>query len=221
MRFTDAELGELNIRRIDATRKDGSEYTAYEYKCDKCGRPTLRRSIILKTPVICALCKTDAIQKKKAVAEAVEREAKELEKLMGLYPEHDDRFSKAAKKARTVVECEKAILEAAKDAHKYASMPEALAAILLISCGMEIVPQAKIFKDSKMAVDFMLPDFRVVVEIDGELYHTSEDERETRDYSIKNALGKGWTVLHIPAGALAKDPSAFRRFMLRRFVNAS
>ena len=220
MKYTDAELKELGIERTTACRKDGSEYTVYVYKCGMCGRPTMRRVVRLDIPVICSLCKTDAIRKRKAVEAEVERQAKELEKLMGILPEHEDRFENAAKKARAAVKCEDAIRKAAVNAHKYASMPEALAAILMISCGLEIIPQAKIFADKRGAVDFVLPDHKTVVEIDGEIYHRDEEKQWQRDYSIQRALGADWTVLHIPAEALAKKPAAFRKYMLKRFEQA-
>lgn len=220
LRYTDAELKELGIERITAYRSDGREYTAYIYKCNLCGRPTMRRQVTLNNPVICALCKTDAIKKRKAAADAAERQAKELERLMGLFPEHEDRFSKAAKKARATVKCDDAVQKAAENAHKYASMPEALAAILMISCGLKIIPQAKIFKDKRSAVDFVLPDHKTVIEIDGELFHSDEEKQWQRDYSIQRALGTSWTVLHIPAEALVERPAAFRRYMLKRFGQA-
>lgn len=225
MAYTDTELAELGIERTMARGRGQQATEAYVYKCAKCGRPVTRLCIILDRPVYCNLCKSDALSRKRLAAKAaeknIEREAQELDKLMGLDPKCEARFSKAVDAVKRLGNFHAAIRAASAHVHKYGSTPEAIAAIMLISCGVQIIPQAKIFANKRSAVDFVLPDHKTVIEIDGELYHSDEMKQYLRDVSIRHRLGDEWKVLHIPAEALAKNPKAFRGAVIKRFCSNS
>lgn len=72
---------------------------------------------------------------------------------------------------------------------------EIVAAIVLIQKGYKIRTQYKI---GKYQVDFIVPDLKVVLEIDG-IHHKlrSKDGEHWRDIEIENALGNDWKVIRI------------------------
>lgn len=218
MKLNDEELKALGIRRTTARGRGLAETGAYIFKCAQCGRDTLKFQLILSRPVYCKACKRVAEEIKRAEKRREQQEGKMLEALMGIDHISEDRFYKASKIARKAANCEQAIKDASVYAGKYGSVPEAVAAILLISCGITIVPQAKIFNNKRSAVDFLLPDYKAVVEIDGKIYHTDNEKQYWRDEEIKRTLGIDWTVLHIPAEDLAKRPKAFKALMKKKFL---
>lgn len=217
MRYTDAELEELGVRRVSAPGRGFDESDAYIFKCAKCGRPTLRHALILSRPVYCTLCKNDAREKKKACKRLVEKDAKELEQLMGIDPKSEDRFSKAIKTVSAIGNYEKAIEKASAYKSKYGSVPEVIAAIILASCGVDFVPQAKIFENKRSSVDFLLPHHKTVIEVDGILYHADAEKRVLRDISIRQVLGSDWSVIHLPAEDLTKRTKTVKRLLSQRF----
>lgn len=217
-KYSDVELEELGIERITAPGRGNWESNAYVYKCARCGRPTVKQAVILGRPIYCSFCHNNTDEKRKLAAKAIERDAKELELLMGIDPKHEDRFEKAVKAVRAIGNFEQAIKQARSMAHKFGSVPEAMAAIILISCKIEIVPQSKIFDNKRAAVDFVLPEHKVVIEIDGSLYHADKQKLILRDATIRQRLGRDWTVMHIPAEDLVKSPRVFRKYILKRFA---
>jgi very-short-patch-repair endonuclease len=52
-------------------------------------------------------------------------------------------------------------------------------------------------------VDFYLPDQKIVVEVDGSLYH--QKPRDNREATIQLSLGLDARIVHIPAELIAKD----------------
>lgn len=216
MEYTDAELKELEIERTTAPGRGRAESAAYIYKCTRCGNKTMRRVVIITRPVYCSLCKNDAQRKKNNCAKAIQQDGKDLEALMGLDPKSEDRFYKAAKTVRKLGDYETAIKKASIAAHKYGSVPEAIAAIMLISCGIKIIPQAKIFGDNRSAVDFILPDHKAVIEIDGALFHSNIEKRIMRDEIINYRLGDEWKIIHVSAEDITKRPRAFKRSITRQ-----
>lgn len=45
--------------------------------------------------------------------------------------------------------------------------------------------------------DFYLPNMKIILEVDGELYHTDENETFIRDRAIMRELGEEWEIVHI------------------------
>lgn len=86
----------------------------------------------------------------------------------------------------------------------FQSSNEILVALELIRCGIKIRHQVKM---GKWKVDFVIPELKVVLEVDGELYHppTERDKEKIRDMSIVSNLGPGWEVIRIKDHLIKKN----------------
>ena len=71
-----------------------------------------------------------------------------------------------------------------------------MVALELIRLKIKAHHQVKIYN---YRIDFILPDYKVALEIDGKLFHGKEKKEyeELRDETIRNKLGDGWEVIHI------------------------
>lgn len=49
-------------------------------------------------------------------------------------------------------------------------------------------------------VDFALPDLKIIVEVDGVLYHQNESEEFLREREIMRECGEDWEIIRIPEG---------------------
>jgi very-short-patch-repair endonuclease len=78
----------------------------------------------------------------------------------------------------------------------FGSTEEMMAALVLIKDKIKLKHQYKIGRNK---VDFLLPDYKIVLEIDGELYHGIENKKkdDKRDKKILGVLGSEWDVLRI------------------------
>lgn len=124
-----------------------------------------------------------------------------------------EQYTKAADIMRKYSGYDAAIEQAYNAYVKFGSTPEAVAAIAMIHAGIKIIPQQPV---SDYHVDFALPDDKLVVEIDGSIYHTDTAKEALRDETIKYNLGDGWRVLHIPADTVTVNPRAFELLIKRR-----
>lgn len=77
---------------------------------------------------------------------------------------------------------------------KFDSSYEVLAAIILIKNRIRCKLQYRI---GRYQVDCLLPDYGVVLEIDGERHKQHKVRDSIRDKSIKEALGGGWEIVRI------------------------
>jgi very-short-patch-repair endonuclease len=82
---------------------------------------------------------------------------------------------------------------------KFDSSEEIIAAIILIQNRYHIRPQVKV---GKYQADFMLPDDKVILEIDGERHKNRKDYDSRRDTKMKEILGEGWQIIRIPTDFL-------------------
>ena len=78
--------------------------------------------------------------------------------------------------------------------NKFSSLPEAIVAIQLEHQKINYETQKEI---GGKRVDFYLPDLKIILEIDGELYHKDEDELFLRDRKIMRIIGEKWEIIHI------------------------
>lgn len=208
--LSDDELEAFGARRV--TTKYGS--VLYEVPCAICGRKTRVPNFNPTYPHKCIICTGDIgkkRQEKRRLARLQHEE--ELAEDIGVDAVHYRRFEKAVKKFGprhlfAIEEAEKMIL-------KYESVPEVIACIELLYIGVRVIPHQKV---GDLVVDFCLPDEKVVIEIDGSLYHADSDKEQRRDKVIINTLGSDWIVKHIPAESVAKEHKAFRRAM-RRYLD--
>lgn len=75
------------------------------------------------------------------------------------------------------------------------SSHEVIAAIVLIGNGIRIKPNAKI---GRARVDFIIKDYKCILEIDGYLHARKAEEDAIRDYQLKKLLGDDWETVRIP-----------------------
>ncbi len=217
MKITDEELAELGIKRTAAPGRGRKSTTAYIIKCTRCGREVVRLQLIMSKPVYCNICKRGVKEKMNVAKRIEQQDARMLESMCDIDHVCEDRFYNASQIVRRVGNCEQAIIDAYSYAAKFDSVPEAVTAIILLSCDIHIVPQAKIFNDNRRSVDFMLPDHKAIIEVDGALYHTNKEEQYWRDEEIKGILGDDWIVLHLPADDIAKKPKVFKALIKEKF----
>ena len=78
---------------------------------------------------------------------------------------------------------------------KFDSSQEMLCAILFVAEEIKAVPQKKI---GKYRVDFYIPEYKIIFEVDGKLHSFRVPKDNERDREIRKALGPDWEVVRIP-----------------------
>jgi len=220
MQYSDDELELIGIKRTQAVGRGKERTNAYIYKCASCGINVQRLSVMLDKPVYCSLCKNNALRRMKAAEQEAERQKIYLSSLDIGDANKKLRFQKAALMMRKLGGYDSAIRKAELAYDKYGSTPEAIAAIVLLKCGYRVITQQHV---SDYTCDFVLPDEKIVIEVDGSIFHADEAKQEIRDMSIKYNLGNEWEILHIPADSLSKKPKAFeslikQKIAVKRFI---
>lgn len=170
----------------------------YRIPCEICGEKIRRTQYSRKRNYICDYCK--GVIKKK-------QKAKIPEELQDVKTKKELQFDKAIKEIEQQSKCydeyKKSIEIARKRLELYGSIPETMVAIELIKNGYSIIPQQKI---GRYKVDFLIPKEKIVVEVDGEIFHAKE-RNEDREATIQISLGFDWKIIHIPAEKIRKDIS--------------
>lgn len=183
----------------------------YLIPCKLCGRIVDRLVYRRNVNYLCDDCKATAQKQIKKKEKVMNEKVLELN---GIATPKQRQFDKAVdeihKQNRVHFDkYENAIRRAETRCEDYGSIPEAMVAIELLYLGYKIIPQAKV---GKMRVDFALPDEKAIIEVDGSIYHSKEDNAY-RDHAIKYHLGEEWEVLHIPAEQIRKQLSKMRKVM--------
>ena len=170
---------------------------AYVYKipCGCCGKIITKLHYRKDIVQMCDYCKLK-IKNKKA----------ELQKeLIETKSKREKQFDKAVneikKQVKDFSKYEKAIEIARTREEMYGSIPEAMVAIELLRLKYRIIPQQKV---KKYKVDFAIPKEKIVIEVDGSVYH-KDSYKGDREAIIQLALGLDWKIIHIPAEYIAKD----------------
>ena len=207
--LSDEELESLGVKRF----RDG-RYDVYEFPCDVCGRKTRSHNFDSTHEHKCRVCKKSIEDKYNRKRYEVKRKheavlAEELEIDVVRFR----RFEKAV--TRFGLEYYYAIKQAETAMAKFDSVPEVIACIELLYIGVRVIPHKSL---GRLTVDFCLPDEKIVVEIDGSLYHKNAEKEYRRDLAILNMLGDGWVIKHIPAESVDKNHKAFGRLM-KRFID--
>jgi very-short-patch-repair endonuclease len=181
--------------------EDGIEFVQqkngwyYLIPCELCGVKIKGWQYGRKRTYLCKYCR-DAINKKEKIL---------LDHIAGIETPAEKRFCKAVenieKQVKHFEKYEKAIKMAKGRAEKYASIPEAMVAIELLKNKHRVIPQQRV---GKYRVDFVLPDEKKAIEVDGELYHRNK-RNDGREGIIQLTLGLDWKIIHIPAELIAKD----------------
>lgn len=176
------------------TSFDSRGHILYHVPCALCGEEVIRKAYRGKDNCICPYCKFKEKKKTKEVKHKAILQVKTKEEI---------RFEKAVKEiekqAKNIQDYEKAIDIAKTRLEMYGSIPEAMVAIELIRLKYSIIPQQKI---KSYRVDFAIPKEKIVIEVDGVVYHHKLTEREAE---IQFALGLDWKIIHIPAELIRKD----------------
>lgn len=180
---------------------------SYLIPCKICGGKVYSTQFSFKRTYICNFCK---VEQKKA-HRMIE---KELLKELDIKTPGEKRFEKALallkKKCDNFEVYAKAIKGARRACERYGSVPEVIVAIELLRQGNKITPQQRV---GKYTVDFAIPDKKMVIEVDGRIYHADLQKEGYRDFVIKNSLGVGWKIVHIPSEYVTKDLNKIANFL--------
>ena len=203
--LSDEALSALGVSRT----RDEFGKILYTVPCDGCGNPIRTRTYSTERIYKCRSCskKTSATRSSK-VKEARSELMAALGERLGTDEAHMARFEKGALKFGDAYSGD--IEKARKAIDKFDSVPEVVACIELLHTGSRVIVHQKV---GDFTVDFCLPDEKLVVEVDGSLYHKNADKEYMRDYALKHMLGDGWEVRHIPADAVTKKHELFGRKM--------
>ena len=204
------------MSRADALR-DGIKYDDNGYRllyyvpCQNCGKIHGRRKYTGKEIYLCPTCLELKHAKQRAEVEALALSMPDAE------TKEEKRYRSAVeaieKQAGSLKGYEKAVDICRKATYKYGSIPEAMLAIELIRKGYRIIPQQKV---GKYRVDFALPNEKLIIEVDGSIYHTNKQKELEREASINYAIGLDWHFIHIPAESISKDVRRVVRLLKHR-----
>lgn len=179
---------------------------SYYIPCEICGRKVWRTQYSRKRTYLCDYCK------------GVIKEKKKIE-IPDVRTQYDKRFKKAVDNIKHAVkdfeQYEKAISIAETRAYCYGSIPEAMVAIELLKNRLKIIPQQKA---GKYKVDFVIPSLKIILEIDGKLYHNDLAKEGERDFYLQAKFGTGWTIIHFPAEYVTKDITKLVQFISARLM---
>lgn len=188
------EAVEDNIPRANS----GIKSQGYYPPCHICGTPVYSWSYIRGTVYTCKECRKELVAQERATkagcrATAGERKLEEAVR----------RISKVT----DITLYEKGIAYVRANLGRpgwFQSTEEMMVALELIHRGVKAHHQVKIFDYS---VDFLLPDMKVALEIDGRLYHGRDREKResVRDDVIAFKLGEGWQVIRIDADNINRN----------------
>ena len=90
------------------------------------------------------------------------------------------------------------------DPDKFDSADEIITAIILVEHRIYAKLQYKI---DRYQVDFLLPDYHVILEIDGDRHRYNIGRDSVRDEAIKYMLGSDWEIIRIPTKCIETDAS--------------
>lgn len=176
-----------------------------EMKCTICGS-TFRMRRRSSNPV-CVHCKCKETNKRNRIA-------KEIKSSDDIRTKNEKRFDNAieciTKQVKDIAEWDKAIRIAEQASEKYGSIPEAIIAILLAKNNISFIPQQRI---GKYKVDFCIPEYKTILEVDGEIYHCNERRELYRTSTIKYSLGAEWKIIRIPADDIKNDIKSAIKFI--------
>lgn len=119
--------------------------------------------------------------------EMVDKAKKELEKRKGKMKAYRPKLD-MSKYANAVKE------RVINGVDNFSSIPETVVAIQMERIGLKYQSQKNI---AGKRVDFSIPEIKIILEIDGELYHEDENASFIRDRHIMAEVGEEWEIVHI------------------------
>jgi len=170
--------------------QDNTKYNCYYPPCHICGSPVYSWSYIRSVKYTCKDCRSELVRQTREEGNAISTDNKQK------------KLNKAIKRISKVTDIalyEDAISLVELNLNKngwYQSTEEIMVALELIRCGIKAHHQVRIFD---YVVDFILPDMKVALEIDGKIYHGKEKlgYQNVRDTAIMYNLGDGWEMIRI------------------------
>jgi len=93
------------------------------------------------------------------------------------------------------------------------STEEIMVGIELIKNGLNPMHQVKCGRAYR--VDFMLQEQKVIIEVDGSIFHAGKraEEDKKRDFAIIEELGEEWEIVRIPDNLINKDITTLLNFI--------
>ena len=177
----------------DGIKKAGNYY---KIPCCVCGEAlVISASYSREKKYICKTCKKVA-EGRKNPDQVVSKEIK---------------FQNAVSRIESIVDGFDKYKESIEKVHKtlhhagwYRSTEEIMVAIELLQKGVKIIHQQKV---GKYSVDFVLPEYKVLLEIDGKPFHNNHTlAREgERDGTILLKMGVDWEIIRIDTDKINKD----------------
>lgn len=89
----------------------------------------------------------------------------------------------------------------ANNIDNFSSVPEVITAIQMSMIGLKYETQKNI---GGIKVDFFIPEIKIILEIDGLIYHANNDEKFLRDRRIMHYVGEKWEIVHIDTDKIPK-----------------
>ena len=168
-------------------KKDSRGYAIYLPPCHICGTPVTSWSYLPNHTYTCADCKAE-LEYAHAESYIVEKQKECLKRAVKRISEKTDiaKYSSAIKWVN----------EHLGHSGWFQSTEEVMVALELIRRKVKAHHQVKIYN---YRVDFVLPEFKVALEIDGKLFHGKERKQyeKIRDDAICDKLGEGWEMIRI------------------------
>lgn len=188
------------VETIRKYNKFDFEVEIYHVPCEKCGTILKRRVYNGDKTHFCDYCRKVFNKKANILKNQM------IDKVFRAITPKEIQFSRAIEEIEGQVEnfrkYDKAAEMCRKKLELFGSIPEVMVAIELVRLGYKVIPQQKI---SKYRVDFLLPNEKLVVEVDGEKYHSSTHRHSDREAVIQLSLGFEWKILHVPAELIRRD----------------
>lgn len=178
--------------------KDGRDSNCYYPPCHICATPVYSWTYSRGVKYTCKDCRAELVRQAREEGEVISTDKKQM-KLQNAIK----RISKITgiehyKDAIRLVE------ESLNKTGWYQSTEEIMVALELIRRNVKAFHQVKIFDYS---VDFILPEMKVALEIDGKIYHGKDRQKyeSIRDEVITNKLGEGWEMIRITTDNINKN----------------
>ncbi|BCK01611.1 endonuclease domain-containing protein [Anaerocolumna chitinilytica] len=165
--------------------------TQYYPLCDCCGKEVMSLSYIRGKKYLCKICKLENYMSDKEERTENNREIKEakLEKAIERIKNHTYNIDKYRNSIDTI----------RKYLHKdgwFDSTEEIMVAIELCKNKIKFNHQIQF---GRYRVDFLLPDEKIILEVDGTIFHTknTREKELIRDNRIILSLGAEWEIIRI------------------------
>jgi very-short-patch-repair endonuclease len=169
-------------------QKDSKGFNWYYPPCKICGTPVPNWGYIRSANYICSSCRKELVKLEFESRGDLSVDKKE-EKLQ--------RALKRIEKVTNIDDYEKAIILVRRGFNNtswYQSTEEIMVALELVKQGIKAHHQVKVYD---YRVDFVIPDLKVALEVDGSIYHNKNTKEIIRDEVIEQKLGDGYEVIRI------------------------